>query len=134
MTTEAQQLVENLLNDEPGQPLPPSQPSDDILDPKGMANDIAAEEQAELDRLKSTGEVNPKTVKQYGYVYHRTAKRRDGTACAAKVTSIRTWKRDPNRWEIGWKYGMYEYGTITPQNASEWTTIEPPAVKPQKRR
>lgn len=120
--SEAAQVVENLLNDEP------------TPNPKAMAMQVADQEQAQFAAQRASGEVNPNTVRQYGQIYHRTAKKRDGSACSAKVTSVRTWKRDPNRWEIGWKYGMYEYGTVTPENASEWTTIEPPAVKPQKRR
>lgn len=121
--TEAEKIVENLINDEPGTP-----------DPKAMVAKVEDRE-AELERdLQTRGPVNPSTVKQYDYIYHRTAKKADGTACGAKVTRIKTWKRDPNRWEINWKYGMYEYGTVTPHNASEWTTIEPPAVPRQKRR
>jgi hypothetical protein len=121
--TEASEIVENLLNDEPGE-----------VDPKAMAMQVSDKEQAELASLKTRGPVNPSTVTQYGHIYHRTVKKRDGTAASAKVTSVRTWKRDPNRWEIGWKYGMYEYGTVTPRDAADWTTIEPPAVTPQKRR
>jgi hypothetical protein len=29
-----------------------------------------------------------------------------------KVTSVKTWKRDTSRVRIGWKYGMYEFGTV----------------------
>jgi hypothetical protein len=121
--TDAAQIVENLINDDPGVP-----------DPKAMLMHAADQEQSQMAADKASGVVNPNTVQQYGHIYHKTAKKRDGTACSAKVTSVRTWKRDPSRWEIGWKYGMYEYGTVTPQNADEWTTIEPAPVKPQKRR
>lgn len=120
--TEAAQIVENLINDEP-------EP-----DPKRMAIQALDRDEAARAAERASGAVNPNTVKQYDYIYHRTCKKRDGTACAAKVTSVRTWKRDPNRWEIGWKYGMYEYGTVTPRDASEWTTIEPAPVKPAPRR
>jgi hypothetical protein len=121
--SEAAQIVENLLD---GQ--------EPTIDPKATAMQAADQEQAQQQAEKSSGVVNPNTVKQYGQIYHRTAKKSDGSACSAKVTSVKTWKRDPARWEIGWKYGMYQYGTVTPENASEWTTIEPPAVKPTRRR
>lgn len=121
--TEASQIVENLINDDPGVP-----------DAKSLAIQASDQEVAQNAAEKASGVVNPNTVQQYGHIYHRTVKKRDGTAASAKVTSIRTWKRDPNRWEIGWKYGMYEYGTVTPQNADEWTTIEPAPVKPAPRR
>jgi hypothetical protein len=137
MTTEAQQLVENLLNDEAGQPLPPTQPGaadDTLLDPKAMANAIHSEEEAELAQLRKTGEVNPRTVKQYDMIYHRTVKNADGTAGRAKVTSIKTLKTRPDDWTIGWKHGLKTYGTINKHNAGDWTTIEPPPVPRQKRR
>lgn len=120
--TEAAQIVENLLGSEPP------------VDPKALAMQAADQEAEQQAQERASGVVNPNTVKQYGYIYHKTAKKADGTAAAAKVTSVRTWKRDPNRWEIGWKYGMYEYGTVTPHNADEWTTIEPPPGPPKKRR
>ena len=121
--TDAAQLVENLLNDQPEMP-----------DSKALAIKAVDQEQAQQAAERASGEVNPNTVRQYGHIYHRTVKKRDGTAASAKVTSVRVWKRDPNRWEIGWKYGMYEYGTVTPDNAAQWTTIEPAPVKPTKRR
>jgi hypothetical protein len=64
---------------------------------------------------QSQGVVNPKTVAQYGHIYHKTAKKADGTACSVKVTSVKTWKTRPGEFEIGWKYGLREYGKITPQ-------------------
>jgi hypothetical protein len=119
--TEAAQIVENLLGDEP-------------INPKAMAMQAADQEHAQHQADQASGVVNPNTVKQGDYVYHRTVKKADGTAAGARITSVRTWKRDPNRWEIGWKYGMYEYGKITPYDASEWTRIEPPPGEPRKRR
>jgi hypothetical protein len=121
----ADEIVENLINDEPGEA---------PFDPKSVALQAAEQANATDAAARQSGVVNPTTVKQYGYIYHKKAKRADGTACAAKVTSIRTWKRDPGRWEIGWKYGMYEYGTVTPHNADEWTTVEPPPVPKAKAR
>src|SRR5262245_20384997 len=122
--TEAAKIVENLLND---QPVPE-------FDPKGMADEIAAEDAARQAALKASGEVSPETVVAGSHTYHRTEKKRDGTAASVKVTSVKTWKRDPDRWEIGWKYGLYQYGKINRHDAPEWTTIEPPPVQPAPRR
>lgn len=130
--TEAEKLVETLLDGDPNQPQP--EPQQDIVDPKDFTDILKSEEDAELARLKQSGDVNPRTVQQYQTIYHRTVKNADGTAGRAKVTSIKTWKTRPNDFEIGWKHGLRTYGKITPANASEWTTIEPPPVPRTKRR
>jgi hypothetical protein len=121
---EAKQLVENLLDGSEQEP----------VDPKEMATRMKDAEDAEAARLKSQGTVNAQTVTQYGTIWHRTVKNSDGTAARAKVTSIKTWVTRPNDFQIGWKHGMRDYGTITPANASEWTTVEPPPVPKVKRR
>jgi len=38
---------------------------------------------------------------------------RDGSARRVKVNgAVRRWKREPDRIEVPFKYGMYEYGTL----------------------
>lgn len=106
----------------------------DFDDPKAFAMGLIGQQNDALAQEKSTGVVNPKTVAQYQIIYHKTERNADGTAARAKVTSIKTWKTRPNEFQIGWKHGMYAYGTIGPHNADQWTTIEPPAITPQKRR
>lgn len=118
MSNTAENIVDSLLGD----------------NPKDFALDLIGQQNQELAAVKASGVVNPKTVAQYGHIYHKTQKKADGTACSVKVTSVKTWKTRPGEFEIGWKYGLKQYGTITPRNADEWTTIEPPAVKPEKRR
>jgi hypothetical protein len=122
--TDPEKIVENLLDG----------PDHAPVDPKEMATRMKDEEDAEIARMRASGVVNAQTVTQYGTVWHRTAKNSDGTAARAKVTSIKTWKTRPDDFQIGWKHGMYDYGTITPANASEWTTVEPPPVPRTKRR
>jgi hypothetical protein len=121
--TEASQLVETLLNDEPGLP-----------DPKAMAMQVADQEQAQQQAEKASGVVNQNTVHSGQTIWHRTHKNADGTATRVRITSVKTWKTRPTEFQIGWKYGMYDYGTIGPHNAFDWTTVEPPAVPRQKRR
>lgn len=52
------------------------------------------------------------------YIYHVSKKNADGSPMRAKVTSIKTWKRDPGRVEIHYKRGLYEYGVITESELS----------------
>lgn len=42
----------------------------------------------------------------------------NGRLGSVKVTSIKTWKRDPQRVEIGVKYGMYNCATLSLIDAS----------------
>lgn len=119
----AEHIVENLLDDE----------AEAGPDPKAMAADIKAQEDAEATQLKNSGIVSPKTVTSGGMIYHREAKNADGSAARARVTSVKTWVTRPNDFVIGWKHGKYEYGKITPHNASEWTTVEPPRGPKPKR-
>lgn len=34
-----------------------------------------------------------------------------------KVTSVKTWKRDPGRIEVRWQHGLYTHGVMTPEHA-----------------
>jgi hypothetical protein len=46
------------------------------------------------------------------HIYHATKLDSRGHSVRYKVTSIKTWKRDPMRIEVGLKYGMYAYEKI----------------------
>lgn len=50
-----------------------------------------------------------KNLKQGQLVYHLSKKNSDGTPMRAKVTSVKTWKRSPDRVEVGLKHGLYDY-------------------------
>ena len=50
-----------------------------------------------------------KQLKQGDLVYHVSKKNADGSKMRAKVTSVRTWKRDLTRIEIGLKHGLYDF-------------------------
>lgn len=48
---------------------------------------------------------------------HITVLADNGLSRTVKVNGkVRTWKRDPNRVEVPYKYGLYEYGTWTAAN------------------
>ena len=53
-----------------------------------------------------------KTLKTGDYIHTPNKFNADGTPMRARVTSVKTWKRSPERIEIRYKRGLYEYGTI----------------------
>jgi hypothetical protein len=53
-----------------------------------------------------------KTLKQGQIIYHSEKKNADGTPMRARITSIKTWKRSPERIELKVKRGLYEYATF----------------------
>ena len=53
-----------------------------------------------------------KTLKAGDYIHHVTKKNSDGSPMRARVTSVKTWKRSPERIEVRYKRGLYEYGTL----------------------
>ena len=54
-----------------------------------------------------------KQLEQGDYIHHVSKKNSDGSPMRARVTSIKTWKRSPERVEVRYKRGLYEYGVIT---------------------
>ena len=58
------------------------------------------------------------------WIYHRYLCNASGQPWRARVTSVKTWKRDPDRLEIRWKYGLYTYGTFTPSDLPDITEID----------
>lgn len=62
-----------------------------------------------------------KQLKQGQLVYHVTKKNADGSPMRAKVTSIKTWKRSPDRVEVRVKRGLYEYATFTENELDQLT-------------
>jgi len=63
-----------------------------------------------------------KQLKNGQMVYHTSKKNADGTPMRAKVTSIKTWKRSPDRVEVNVKRGLYEYATFNEYELDQLTT------------
>lgn len=63
-----------------------------------------------------------KNLRQGQMVYHVTKKNADGTPMRARVTSIKTWKRSPERIEVRVKHGLYDYATFTQNELDQLTT------------
>ena len=56
-----------------------------------------------------------KQLRQGQTVYHATKKNADGSPMRAKVTSVKTWKRSPERVVVSVKRGLYEYAKFDEQ-------------------
>jgi hypothetical protein len=65
-----------------------------------------------------------KQLKKGQTVYHVTKKNADGTPMRAKVTSIKTWKRSPDRIQVRVKRGLYEYTYFTESELDQITLCE----------
>ena len=63
-----------------------------------------------------------KALKAGDMVHHVSKKNVDGTPMRARVTSVKTWKRSPERVEVRVKRGMYDYAVF---GESELDLIDP---------
>lgn len=62
-------------------------------------------------------------IAHYRQIFHHlTKKNADGTPMRVRVSGkCQTWKREPERFRLPVKYGLYENGAITETNCHEWT-------------
>lgn len=94
---------------------------DDDFDPKEYASNIGDEINAKNDADWAAGNITAHTIRRANlgpgsYIYSR---RKIGAQ--AKVTSVKLWPTRPNDFQIKWKYGMYEYGDVTPRDADQFS-------------
>ena len=55
---------------------------------------------------------------------HVSAKNSDGTPLRARANGkCQVWKRDPNRFKLPVKHGLYNYFYIEQSNAAEWVAV-----------
>jgi len=103
-------------------------------DPKDLLMRLADQS----DAAASAGIIDRSTIGSIGYgtmIYHRKLRNNDGTPLRAKVTGkVKTWKRDPLRFEIPFKYGLYDYGKVTQDTAGEWSLSEEAAEVTESQR
>lgn len=95
--------------------------SDDLGDSvEDFMNDLAAGDD-------EPGIVNYVTSQTANHFYHRTKKyggrRSDEPIMVRRSGKTKTWKTRPGHFQIPVKYGMYDNGYITHENAHEWSTI-----------
>ncbi len=55
-------------------------------------------------------------------VYHTTKKNANGTPMRAKVLSVKTWKRSPEKVLVSLKHGLYDYAKFDETEIDQLTT------------
>ena len=80
-----------------------------------------------LDRLsaeEATGVVNALTARTATRFYHRKLKykRTDAPIEVRRNGATKYWKREPSKFRVPVKYGMYDFFYIDNSNADEWST------------
>ena len=65
-----------------------------------------------------------KNLRAGDMVYHVWKKNADGTPMWARVTSVKTWKRSPERLELRVKHGLYDYAMFNENELDQLTTKE----------
>ncbi len=66
--------------------------------------------------------------------YHITLRNRDGSALRARANGkVKTWKRDPNRFQVPVKHGLRTCLYITESNAGDWLPYDPTEVGAKER-
>ena len=115
----AQKIVNSLLETDFG----PDDPDGIEQAMDQLFYDAEAEEQRVKDLLAS-GAVSDETVDKFSRFYSRklTYKNSARHLEARRNGKTKRWKRRPGYFEVPVKYGLYEYFTITPDNADEWST------------
>ena len=62
------------------------------------------------------------TLVQGTYIYDSSSTNADGTPCRWLVTSVKTWKRDPDRYEVRLKHGLHIFARFGPSDIA-WLYI-----------
>lgn len=53
----------------------------------------------------------------------------NGEAAHVRINGqVKTWKREPNRIKIPFKYGIYDHGYITEDNLNKFTLVKPESI------
>ena len=101
----------------------------DDIRPEDYVQHLVTTREAE----NATGVVNARTAPMATYFYHRTRTYKDGkTPIRVRNNgSVKMWKRDPNKFRVPVKYGMYDFFYIDNSNADQWSTKPlPPKATP----
>jgi len=134
--SKAKQIVDALLEDD--------EPKDAGTNPEGASADPDAginpeqylhQHADKLERDRAEGKLTPETALTAQHFYSRKHYRADGrTPCEVRRNgSTKTWVRQPGKFRIPVKYGMYEYFYITDEDAADWSvTPLPSKPKPEK--
>lgn len=125
-------IVDALLENDP-----PDVDSDpDSVSPENYLHQVADQ----IDKDAREGRLTRQTALTARTFWHRTATYKDGVRHveARRNGATKTWKRQPERFQIPVKYGMYDYFYITDTDAADWSTVplpdkpKPVPVKPKR--
>lgn len=96
------------------------------MSPKGK---VLAIPRLSKDILAKMAADNPWGVPD-GTFYHSTSRNSKGKAHGVRASGkMQTWKRDPERFRVPWKFGLYDNGEFVPRNVYEWL-VEDPTAEP----
>lgn len=84
----------------------------------------------QMAKAEASGDITPKMAMTANEFYHRKLKYKDGKTPirVRRNGATKVWKTRPGEFRIPYKYGMYDFGYIDQNNASEWSTIPNPTT------
>ena len=62
------------------------------------------------------------------FIYHVSERNKDGSALRAQVGRCKTWKRQPDKFELTLRIGFRTWMTLTKYNAEDWVRMDPTDV------
>lgn len=126
----ANQIVNSLLEtdfEDPGSELLPGEAEEDL-----------AQLIMSKDQDITTGRITRDTAMKAHEFYHRESALKGKAVRCRRNGATKTWVRQPDKFKIPVKYGLYDYFYIDNDNASEWSTVpvalklEPKAAKKKR--
>ena len=84
---------------------------------------LTREERPKYARQRDTISLSQAKKLRYGnHIYNKRSYYSNGCRRVVKVNGApKTWKKNPHRVQIPYKYGMYEYGYITESDLDDWS-------------
>lgn len=118
--SKAAQIVDALLEHDPAD----VNSDPDAVNPEGYLHQVADQ----IDKDAREGRLTRQTALTARTFWHRTATYKDGVRPieVRRNGATKTWKRQPNKFQIPVKYGMYEYFYITDADAADWSIVPLP--------
>lgn len=125
-------IVDALLENDP----PDVDNDPDAVSPENYLHQVADQ----IDKDAREGKLTRQTAMTARNFWHRTATYKNGITPieVRRNGATKTWKRQPDKFKIPVKYGMYEFFYITDADAAEWSVIplpnkpKPAPVKPKR--
>ena len=92
----------------------------DDINPDAYLQQLATEREAE----DASGVINARTVLTATEFFNRNVNYKNSTVPVRvrKNGAVKLWKRQPDKFRVPVKYGLYDYFYIDNDNAAEWST------------